>query len=230
MNPSTACAKRAKKIRLKHPCDLRIVDATKTPRTNGGFRRTITACEVVADLPHHRIVHRIGTKRIGISASAGTSIMEPYCSGRSHLVLPLSWFLMLTEQGPIREAIAYCGFGKRNRFCGCQRRHFFVALAISFSSGFLFSRWLLVLCFTIVPLALFAEKTCMYLLVSACMPEDLGTRECDYGAGNTGRRVFSTLRRSPRLGFEPVLFVDDDPRRLVLQFLRWAMSVADLHR
>src|SRR5437899_9408662 len=30
--------------------DLQIVDSPKAPRTNGAFRRTITTCEVVADL------------------------------------------------------------------------------------------------------------------------------------------------------------------------------------
>jgi len=91
---------------------------------------------------------------------------------------------------------------------------FLITLAISFSSGLLFSRWLLVLCFPVVPLALFAEKTCMYLLVSALHARGLGNeRVLIYGAGHTGRRVFSALRRSPRLGFEPVLFVDDDNSR-----------------
>jgi len=54
----------------------------------------------------------------------------------------------------------------------------------------------------------------MYLAVSVLHAKGLGNeRVLIYGAGNTGRRVFSTLKRSPRLGFEPVLFVDDDPSK-----------------
>jgi exopolysaccharide biosynthesis polyprenyl glycosylphosphotransferase len=33
-----------------------------------------------------------------------------------------------------------------------------------------------------------------------------------YGAGESGRRVFSTLAQSPRLGLKPVALVDDDPK------------------
>src|SRR5262249_5059736 len=58
-------------------------------------------------------------------------------------------------------------------------------------------------------------KTCIYFLVSALHARGLGNeRVLIYGAGQTGRRVFSTLKRSPRLGFEPVLFVDDDPAKV----------------
>jgi len=34
-----------------------------------------------------------------------------------------------------------------------------------------------------------------------------------YGSGCTGRRVFSALQRSPKLGLKPVVFVDDDPSK-----------------
>ena len=35
-----------------------------------------------------------------------------------------------------------------------------------------------------------------------------------YGSGGTGRRVFSVLERSPKLGMEPVGFVDDQPLKV----------------
>jgi len=65
-----------------------------------------------------------------------------------------------------------------------------------------------------VPLALFVQKSFMYLFVSALHSKGYGTeRVLIYGSGCTGRRVFSALARSPRLGLDPVAFVDDDPAR-----------------
>ena len=89
---------------------------------------------------------------------------------------------------------------------------FLIALAVSFVSSVLFSRWVLVLCLTMVPLALFIEKSLMYLLIRALHSRGFGIeRVLIYGSGGTGRRVFSVLARSPKLGLEPVGFVDDQP-------------------
>jgi len=96
MNPSTGVRKTRQENTTETPAvDLRIVEQRKTSNERR-FRRTITACEVVADLLIIVSSIAIGTKRIGISASAGTSIMEPILFWPQHLVLPLSWFLCST--------------------------------------------------------------------------------------------------------------------------------------
>ena len=89
-----------------------------------------------------------------------------------------------------------------------------IALVVSFLSTVLFSRWLLVLCIVLIPLALFVQKTLVYLLINTLHARGYGIeRVLIYGAGRTGRRVYSALKRSPRLGVDPVLFVDDDPTK-----------------
>ena len=96
------------------------------------------------------------------------------------------------------------------------------ALAVSFFSSILFSRWVLVLCLVLVPLALFFEKSLMYLLTRALHSRGLGLeRVLVYGSGGTGRRVFSVLTRSPKLGLEPVAFVE---RHLKNRFLVFGMG------
>jgi len=88
---------------------------------------------------------------------------------------------------------------------------FLVTFAASFFTNVLVSRWLLLISVTIVPLSLFVEKHLVYRLVRTLHSRGYGIEKVlIYGSGSTGRRVFSALRRSPKLGLEPVAFVDDD--------------------
>src|ERR1700747_2299911 len=51
MNPSLGVSKACQEDTAEAiAVDLRIVDATKAPRTNGAFRRAITICEAIADM------------------------------------------------------------------------------------------------------------------------------------------------------------------------------------
>ncbi len=217
MNPSLGTKKATQEAITEPPfiVDLRIIDAAKAPRRNGFFRRTVACCEVIADL-----------LTIVLSVAIGYRLYYHLDFGKhvhygGHTVLAASFgfaivmVLMLDRAGAYSRGNSLLRVRETEQVLRVSAQAFLVTLAISFSSGFLFSRWLLILCFTIVPLALFAQKACMYLLVSALHARGLGNeRVLIYGAGNTGRRVFSTLRRSPRLGFEPVLFVDDDPGKV----------------
>jgi exopolysaccharide biosynthesis polyprenyl glycosylphosphotransferase len=216
MNPSVGVSKsREDNATETFAIDLRIVTTTKTPRTNGPFRRTILACEVAADLFIIVLSIIFGYSAyyhlaLGRHIHYGTQTVFAAAFGFAIVMV-----LMLDRAGAYSRGNSLLRVRETEQVLRVSAQAFLVALAISFSSGFLFSRWLLVFCFTLVPLALFAEKTCMYLLVSALHARGLGNeRVLIYGAGNTGRRVFSTLRRSPRLGFEPVLFIDDDPDKV----------------
>ena len=194
--------------------DLRIVDSRKTPPANGVFRRAIFACEVVADL-----VTIIAAIALGYAAYYHLNLGRHVQYGSrtvfaAAFVFAMVMVLMLDRVGAYSSGNSLLRVRETEQVLRVSGQAFLVALAVSFSSGFLFSRWLLVLCFTLVPLALFAQKTVLYLLVSTLHERGIGNeRVLIYGAGHTGRRVFSALKRSPRLGFEPVLFVDDDRNR-----------------
>lgn len=92
------------------------------------------------------------------------------------------------------------------------------ALAVAFGASFfansLFSRWLLVVTAGLLPLFLFVQKHFMYILVQGLHSRGYGIeRVLIYGSGSTGRRVYSVLRRSPKLGLEPLAFVDENPAK-----------------
>jgi len=67
----------------------------------------------------------------------------------------------------------------------------------------------------LVPLFLFIQKHLMYVLVQNLHSKGYGIQKVlIYGSGHTGRRVLSVLRRSPKLGLEPLALVDDDPAKV----------------
>jgi lipopolysaccharide/colanic/teichoic acid biosynthesis glycosyltransferase len=69
----------------------------------------------------------------------------------------------------------------------------------------------LVIALFLVPLFLFVQKHLAYVLVQYLHSKGFGIeRVLIYGSGSTGRRVYSVLRRSSKLGLEPVAFLDDN--------------------
>jgi exopolysaccharide biosynthesis polyprenyl glycosylphosphotransferase len=88
---------------------------------------------------------------------------------------------------------------------------FLFVFPITFLAGQLFSRWLLVLAILIVPMLLVAEKQLFWQCVRWTHAKGYGVENVlIYGAGFTGRKVFSALARSPKLGFDPIAVVDDN--------------------
>src|SRR5438445_11781213 len=66
-----------------------------------------------------------------------------------------------------------------------------------------------------VMLFLFFQKDLLCLLVRKLHSKGYGIDKfLIYGSGHTGRRVYSVLRRSPKLGLDPLAFVDDDPDKV----------------
>jgi len=62
----------------------------------------------------------------------------------------------------------------------------------------------------LVPLTVISEKQLLLLLIRQLHCRGYGVQNVViYGAGATGRRLFSALVRSPRLGLNPVAIVDD---------------------
>lgn len=192
--------------------DLRVVETTQGTRGKSLFRRLIIAGEVIADLVTivlsialaYAVYHHFA---LGKRIEYGPKMVLGAAVGFAIVMV-----LMLDRVGAYSRGNSLLRVRETEQVLEVSAQASFIALAVSFSNGSLFSRWLMVLCFAIVPLALFLQKTCMYFLVSTFHARGLGReRVLIYGAAQTGRRVFSTLKRSPRLGLDPILFVDSDP-------------------
>jgi FlaA1/EpsC-like NDP-sugar epimerase len=178
------------------------------------FRRAVVLCEVVADL-----------LTITLAVATGYFIYDSFQLGK-HIYYPtgtivalafafaIVMVLMLDRAGAYRRGNSLLRVRETEQVLRVSTQAFLIALAVSFFSSVLFSRWLLVLCLTLVPLMLFIQKTLVYMLVRAFHSKGFGIeRVLIHGAGGTGRRVFSVLARSPKLGLEPIAFIDDDPAK-----------------
>jgi exopolysaccharide biosynthesis polyprenyl glycosylphosphotransferase len=192
--------------------DLQLVQPGKAKVTAANFRRVIVVCEVLADFLTIATAIRIGYF-IYFAAAIGKHIRFP---------LSLIWavaltfsaviVLMLDRVGAYRKGNSLLRVRETEQVLRVSAEALMAVLLVSFFAHILVPRWLLVLCLSIVPLFLFIQKTLLYLLIHKLHSWGYGNeRVLIYGAGCTGRRIFSVLRGSPKLGLVPVAVVDDDP-------------------
>jgi exopolysaccharide biosynthesis polyprenyl glycosylphosphotransferase len=178
------------------------------------FRIATVLFEVVADL-----------LTITLAVTLAYFIYDSFRLGK-HLYYPTSTVMvlafvfaigmvsMLDRVGAYRQGNSLLRVRETEQVLRVSTQAFLIALAVSFFTSILFSRWLLVLCLGLVPLLLFAQKSLTYMLLRFFHARGYGNEGVlIYGSGCTGRRVFSVLQRSPRLGLEPLAFVDDDPAK-----------------
>jgi exopolysaccharide biosynthesis polyprenyl glycosylphosphotransferase len=188
---------------LGHPIERRIPQAS--------FRHAIVLCEIAADL-----------STIIVAVILGYVIYDGTGLGK-HIYYPLRGILgvasafaivlvlMLDRVGAYRRGNSLLRVRETEQVLRVSAETFLIVFAVSFFTSFLFSRWLLVICLSLVPLLLFAQKNLVYSLVRLLHSRGYGNQKVlIYGSGCTGRRVFSVLRNSPKLGLEPVAFVDDN--------------------
>ncbi len=194
--------------------DLHVIQPSERQTAAVRFRRIIALCEVIADL-----------LTITAAVSLGYAIYDAFGLGK-HVYYPakavvalafvfaIVMVLMLDRVGAYRRGNSLLRVRETEQVLRVSTGAFLMVFAVSFFSNFLLSRWLLVLCLNLVPLLLFVQKNLTYSLIRSLHSRGYGNEKVlIYGSGYTGRRVFSVLRRSPKLGLEPVVFVDDDPSK-----------------
>ena len=125
----------------------------------------------------------------------------------------LLFVLMLEHDGAYNRANSLLRIRETERILRVTAHTFSVVFPISFFLSQMFSRWLVVLTFIFVPLLVIVEKQLVFVLIRSLHSRGYGLRNVlVYGAGHTGRRVFSAIVRSPKLGLNPIAIVDDDER------------------
>lgn len=123
-----------------------------------------------------------------------------------------------------------------------------IAFGLFFLSSILIahlvSRAIVWCAFFAVPLALTAQKQILHRLIRGLHARGHGIQNVlIYGGGETGKRLFSALARSPKLGLRPIAVVDDNPdlagqrihesgysRKNSLPILRGPVTAEMLHR
>jgi len=84
---------------------------------------------------------------------------------------------------------------------------------LSFLLGTTFSRGALLSLVLTLPILLILQKYLVHRVVQMLYVRGHGVKKVlIYGAGYTGRRIYSALLHSPKLGFETIGITDDDPQ------------------
>ncbi len=119
--------------------------------------------------------------------------------------------LMLDHDGAYKRANSLLRIRETERILRVTIQAFGIVLPASFFFSFLFSRWVVIWAVGLVPLVLIIEKQIVFLVIRHLHSRGYGIQNVlVYGAGFTGRSVFSALARSPKLGLRPVAIIDDD--------------------
>jgi len=120
---------------------------------------------------------------------------------------------MLDHEGAYKPANSLLRIRETERILRVTVQAFSIVFLASFFLSQLFSRWVVILALIFVPLLVIAEKQLVFAIIRNLHGRGYGIRNVlVYGAGLTGRRVFSAIVRSPKLGMNPVVIVDDDEK------------------
>lgn len=192
--------------------DLQLVrSAPAKQATARNLRRLIVGGEMVADFLTVTVAIRLGYL-FYITRDIGKHVrFPPKLIWAAGSILAAVIVLMLDRAGAYRRGNSLLRVRETEQVLRVSAEALLAVLTVSFFGQIPMPRWLIVLCLSLVPLLLFIEKNLFYVLVRALHSRGYGNeRVLIYGAGYTGRRVFSVLRGSPKLGLVPAALVDDD--------------------
>jgi exopolysaccharide biosynthesis polyprenyl glycosylphosphotransferase len=193
---------------------LRLVESPQSVSSAIHFRRAVLLFELVADV----LTVTIAVVLANLVYNRWDLGKHIHYEGKTILTVACGFavvvVLMLDRAGAYRLGNSLLRVRETEHVLRGSVESFAIAMAVSFFTNVLFSRWLLVLGLILVPLLLVVEKSFAYLVLRSLHSRGYGNeRVLIYGSGSTGRRVFSVLTRSPKLGLQPIAFVDDDPTK-----------------
>jgi exopolysaccharide biosynthesis polyprenyl glycosylphosphotransferase len=214
MNPSIGLTT-SPKVQSSPAPDLALITPVARRPSAARFRSHLTKLEVLADF-----LTVIGAVMSGYAAYYFLGLGKQVHYPRSVVFGVSATFaavivLMLDRAGAYSRGTSLLRVRETEHVLRVSMQALGLVLGASFFTSFLFSRWLLVIALGLVPLFLFLQKYLVYVLVQHLHAKGYGIeRVLIYGSGSTGRRVYSVLRRSPKLGLEPVAFVDDNATKV----------------
>jgi exopolysaccharide biosynthesis polyprenyl glycosylphosphotransferase len=133
----------------------------------------------------------------------------------SYIALAVSvlFVILLDRDGAYRHGSSLLKIKETERAFRVSAQAFLLVLPVTFFTQHLFSRWVFVIALICAPVLLVSEKQLFLVCVRALRARGIGVQHVlVYGAGSSGRRVFSALARSAtRLGLKPVAMIDDNP-------------------
>jgi exopolysaccharide biosynthesis polyprenyl glycosylphosphotransferase len=120
--------------------------------------------------------------------------------------------VMLDHGGAYEKTNSLLRIRETERVLRVSTQAFAIAFSLTFFIPHCISRWVVLFATLLVPFFLIIEKQICFTLIRHLHSRGYGLQNVlIYGAGFTGRRVFSALASSPKMGLNPVAIVDDAP-------------------
>jgi len=200
-----------------HPADFDVLEVSKAASSSGKVRLPLRFERIVAGA---EIAGDFAAVAIGVmGAYSGYHMLRlgkdlPYSVPTvvvGALTFALLFIAMLDREGVYGSASGMLSISETERTLRVSVQAFLVVFVFTTFGAHPLSRWILGIAFLLVPATVLIEKQAVFSLVRYLYSRGLGVRKAlIYGSGFTGRRVYSTLLRSRKLGIDPVVFVDDD--------------------
>jgi exopolysaccharide biosynthesis polyprenyl glycosylphosphotransferase len=172
------------------------------------FERVLTLFELAADF---LVVFLVFQVAYWFGFALPSTIAYPFIYViPGALACSLLFVLMLDREGAYRRGNSLLRVKETERVLRVSAQVFALLLLMSAFAGSGLPGWAFLIAAAAVPTALIVQKQVVYVGVRTLHARGYGVRNVViYGAGDTGRRVFSALARSPKLGLRPVAIVDD---------------------
>jgi exopolysaccharide biosynthesis polyprenyl glycosylphosphotransferase len=130
------------------------------------------------------------------------------------LVFATLFVILLDREGVYRKGSGMLRISETERTLRVAVQSFLILFPVAIFSAHLISRWVLLFGLLLIPGMVVFEKQLLFSIVRYLHTRGRGVRKAIiYGSGFTGKRVFSVLLRSRKLGIKPVIFVDDDEKQ-----------------
>jgi len=184
------------------------VNSTRSRRQ---LEKITTAAEVIGDF-FAAAIGLIGAYGIYHLLGLGKGIVYPLqIVVGAALSFALVFVLMLHSDGAYCHGHGLLRIRETERILRVSVQAFLLLFPVSVLAAQLISRWVLGIGFVLVPIVSLVQKQLFIAFVDFLHVSGRSRwTTIIYGAGFTGKRMFSSLVRSPKLGLDPVVIVDDD--------------------
>ena len=197
--------------RLKDPIVTGFAIPREINRSRERFELAVAVLERIGDL--------VAVMSASLLAYAAYTLLEVgkrihYPSGSvltAGFLFAVAFVVILDHDGAYERVNSLLRIRETERILRVCTQTFGIAFSVTFFISQPISRSTVAISAILVPLLLIAEKQFVFLVIRHLHSRGYGLQNVlVYGAGLTGRRVFSALVSSPKIGLNPVAVVDDN--------------------
>ena len=196
----------------EHLFETDLVSVGAAPSIQDRFRWMLTSIEVAADLLMV-LGAVLGSYAVCRSLHLG---LHAHYSLRLVIIVAIAvaaiYIILLDRNGTYRPGISLLRIKETETSLRVATQTFLLVLPVLLFTNIQLPRLVFFFALLLAPVLQILEKQVILLSLQRLRAAGLGVkRVVIYGAGTSGRRLYSALVRSPKLGLRPVAIADDNP-------------------